>query len=75
MLELLAGHELSDELKSSISPGGESLEKAGPDDLILISVSSHGYTSLDGMFYMIPSDSGQTDGRHITEELSDLDLK
>ena len=69
VLELLAGHELSDELKSSIPPGGESLEKAGPDDLILISVSSHGYASLDGMFYMIPSDSGQTDGRHITEEL------
>jgi hypothetical protein len=42
---------------------------AEPDDLVVISVSSHGCTSNDGMFYMIPSDSGQTEGHGLTPEL------
>ncbi len=70
VLELLAGHPLSEELKKSVPPEEAArIRKAEPDDLVVISVSSHGYTSKEGMFYMIPSDSGQTEGHGLTPEL------
>jgi WD40 repeat protein len=69
VLELLAGHALSEELKKNLPPGAEKIRKAEPDDLVVLSVSSHGYTSKEGMFYIVPSDSGQTDGHGLTEEL------
>jgi len=68
VLELLAGHTLSDALKKSVPPGGEKIRRAGPDDLVVLSISSHGYTSKKGMFYIIPSDSGQTEGHGSTAE-------
>jgi hypothetical protein len=69
VLQKLAGHELSAELKQSLPPGSEKVEKAEPDDLVVLSVSSHGYTSKEGTFYMIPSDSGETEGKQITLSL------
>jgi hypothetical protein len=69
VLELLAGHPLGEELKKSVPPGGEKVRKAEPDDLVVITVSSHGYTTNEGMFYVIPSDSGQTEGHALTEQL------
>jgi len=70
VLELLAGHPLSAELKKSVAPEEAArIRKAEPDDLVAISVSSHGYTTKEGMFYMIPSDSGQTEGHGLTPEL------
>jgi WD40 repeat protein len=69
VLEKLAGHELSAELAKSLPPGAEKVEKAEPDDLVLLSVSSHGYTSKEGTFYMIPSDSGDIEGKQITRAL------
>jgi len=68
VLELLAGHELSAELKMSLPPGADRIRKADPDDLVVLSVSSHGYTSNDGIFYVIPSDSGDTEGLGLTGE-------
>jgi WD40 repeat protein len=77
VLELLAGHPLSGELKQSLPPGAEQIkQKAEPDDLVMISVSSHGYTTKEGMFYMIPSDSGNTEGVGLTkEQLNQLEAK
>jgi hypothetical protein len=69
VLEKLAGHELSEELKKNLPPGAEGVGKAEPDDLVLIFVSSHGYTSKEGTFYMVPSDSGETEGHTIKAEL------
>ncbi len=34
---------------------------ARPEDLVLVSASSHGYTDSDGIFYLVPSDSGTAD--------------
>ncbi len=69
VLELLAGHALTEEFKKHVPPGGENVEKAEPDDLVIISISSHGYTTKEGMFYVVPSDSGYTEGYGITPEL------
>src|SRR5262249_36242666 len=69
VLELLAGHTLSEDLKKSRPAGAEEIGKAEPDELVVLSVASHGYTSKEGMFYIVPSDSGETDGHGLTEEL------
>jgi len=69
VLARLAGHALTPELQKSLPPGAEQLQKATPDDLVLLTVSSHGYTSTDGMFYLIPSDSGKTAGSSIDKRL------
>jgi hypothetical protein len=69
VLEKLAGRELSEEMKKSLPPGGEKVEKAEPDDLVVISDSGHGYTDKSGTFYMVPSDSGRPAGRMTPEVL------
>jgi len=39
------------------------LQKATPDDMVVIAFSGHGYTvPASGMFYLIPADSGSTAG-------------
>lgn len=59
VLRALAGESLqpSDALKG-VAHVGE-LRRAGPDDVVLLTVSSHGYTDGAGRFYLIPSDSGR----------------
>jgi hypothetical protein len=69
VLTLLAGRQLTDQQRKSLPPGAEKLGKAMPDDLVVLTVSSHGYTTSDGMFYLIPSDSGKTDGTIIDKSL------
>jgi WD40 repeat protein/uncharacterized caspase-like protein len=39
-------------------PGAEKLRKVKPEDLVLLSFSSHGYTDREGKFYLIPYDTG-----------------
>jgi hypothetical protein len=39
-------------------PNADKLRAARPEDLALIPVSSHGYTDSDGIFYLVPSDTG-----------------
>ena len=68
LLQKLAGHELSEQLKKSLPPGAEGIGKAEPDDVVVIFVSSHGYTSREGTFYMVPSDSGDTEGHTIKSD-------
>jgi len=47
---------------------GEKLRRVTPNDLVLISFSGHG-VSHDGQFYLIPSDTGQGQGRRVVPEL------
>jgi uncharacterized caspase-like protein len=74
VLGLLAGKTPSAErlegLERAIRP--ETLQKirrSRPDDLILLSFSSHGHTDKNGVFYIVPTDIGRDNGRSVTEKL------
>jgi WD40 repeat protein/uncharacterized caspase-like protein len=54
-------------------PGANKLRQAEPQDLVLISFSSHGYTDRQGKFYLVPYDTGvevrfTPDGQEIKAE-------
>lgn len=52
--------------------GAETLRRirqAEPDDMVLIALSSHGYADRNGVFYVLPSDTGRGDGGGITAAL------
>jgi WD40 repeat protein len=58
VLQLLAGKTVdSDRLKKI--PNAERLQAARPDDLVLLTFSSHGYADRNGVFYLVPSDTGK----------------
>jgi WD40 repeat protein len=57
VLDVLAGRQADAALLKE-TPNADKLRAARPEDLILISVSSHGYTDSDGIFYIVPSDTG-----------------
>jgi WD40 repeat protein/tetratricopeptide (TPR) repeat protein len=66
VLDLLAGRNPNPEFISSI-PNATKLRLARPEDLVLISFSSHGYADSEGNFYLVPYDTGPSSG--ITGEL------
>ena len=68
VLDLLAGKQVAPEVLKSI-PNADKLRKATPDDLIIISFSSHGYADNQGNFYFIPYDVGPGSKREITTDL------
>ena len=68
VLDLLAGKQVDPEVLKSI-PNADKLRKARPDDLIIISFSSHGYADNQGNFYFIPYDVGPGAKREITSDL------
>jgi WD40 repeat protein len=49
--------------------GGGRLTAATPDDALIVSFSGHGYAGLNGEFYLVPSDTGSSSGRAVTDEL------
>jgi len=55
VLDLLAGKQVSDELRQSI-PNYKDIKQATPDDLVLLSFSSHGYADRNGDFFILPYD-------------------
>jgi len=58
VLNVLAGRRVDAALLKDIS-NADKLRAARPEDLVLISVSSHGYRDdRTGIFYLVPSDSG-----------------
>jgi len=57
VLDVLAGRQADAALLKDI-PNADKLRAARPEDLVLISVSSHGYTDSNGIFYLVPSDTG-----------------
>jgi WD40 repeat protein len=68
VLDLLAGKPVDAEALKTI-PNGDKLRAATPDDLVIISFSSHGYADQNGSFYFIPYDVGPGSKREITPEL------
>ncbi len=57
ILALLAGAEIEPALRAQI-PSADKLQKVGPRDLVVISISTHGYTAPNGIFYFLPEDVG-----------------
>ncbi len=57
VLDVLAGRQADAALLKEI-PNADKLRTARPEDLVLLSVSSHGYTDSDGIFYLVPSNTG-----------------
>jgi uncharacterized caspase-like protein len=68
VLDLLAGRPVDAETVKMI-PNGDKLRKASPDDLVIISFSSHGYAGVTGDFFFIPYDVGEGKERQITSDL------
>ena len=69
VLDVLAGRRQVNEGMKSDVPGAEGLEKAQPEDLVLLAFSSHGYTDPRGVFHMVLADIGKQPQNRITEEL------
>ncbi|MCU1267896.1 MAG: hypothetical protein JWM21_4214 [Acidobacteria bacterium] len=70
VFDLLAGRKVEENLLAELLanvPQVSQLRKAEPDDLILISFSSHGYTDRNGNFFILPYDIGSSSG--ITPDL------
>jgi WD40 repeat protein/uncharacterized caspase-like protein len=59
-LALLAGKDgpYRDRLVKAIGSNAEKLQRASPDDLVILAFSGHGYTDQQARFYLLPSDSG-----------------
>ncbi|MDQ3806141.1 MAG: caspase family protein, partial [Acidobacteriota bacterium] len=57
VLDLLAGRKVAPHFWKSI-PNAARLREATPEDLVLISFSSHGYADERGNFYLLTSDTG-----------------
>lgn len=68
VFDLLAGREVGEELRRSI-PNASRLREATPEDLVIVSFSSHGYADAEGVFYLLPSDVGAGADRTVTREL------
>ena len=68
VLDLLAEKPIDPELKQQI-PRVEDILPARPEDLVLISFSTHGHTDKNGTFYFFPSDIGKGHGRIVTQDL------
>lgn len=61
VLDLLAGREVQAEQLKGVR-GAERLRAATPDDLVIITFSSHGYADQRGAFYLLTSDTGTHGG-------------
>jgi len=68
VLDLLSGKQVAADLIKGI-PGADRIKQASPEDLILISFSSHGFADDNGNFYFVPYDTGQVKGERITDQL------
>jgi WD40 repeat protein len=51
--------------------GANSLRRAGPRDVIILTVSSHGHRDAAGRFYLFPSDIGEAAGPSPTQAVLD----
>jgi WD40 repeat protein len=66
VLDLLAGRPVNEALRREWDPGRR-IEPATPDDAVVVFISSHGYADPEGMFYVVPYDTGSAMG--VTEDL------
>ena len=68
VLDLLAGKPVNAETVKTIA-NADRLRAATPDDLFIITFSSHGYADAKGSFFFIPYDMGTETKRGITADL------
>lgn len=68
VLQVLGGNNTERSLLSGIE-NADRLQKATPDDLLLIMYSSHGYADASGNFYFIPYDTGAGAGKVFTDSV------
>ncbi len=71
VLGVLAGEAVAPGALDGV-PNASRLREANPEDLVLLSLSSHGYTDRQGTFYIFPEDIGSSEGRRgkeLTDEL------
>jgi len=68
VLDRLAGRPV-DQARLAEVPGAWRLSRAEPEDLVLLSVSSHGYTDRRGIFHFVLADIGANHGGTVTPTL------
>jgi len=71
VLDVLAGRRRVDEQLKKEIPGIEGVEKAEPEDLVLLSFSSHGFTDSRGVFHIVLEDIGP----HTTQTVNPESLR
>lgn len=59
VLDLLAGRKVDEEVLKEI-PNASHLRRAAPEDLVIVSFSSHGYADERGRFFLFASDAGRS---------------
>jgi uncharacterized caspase-like protein len=59
VLDLLAGRKVDEAILKGI-PNAEKLRRATPEDLVIVSFSSHGYADERGRFFLFASDTGNS---------------
>ena len=70
VFEMLSGKKISAERKQKI-PNSERIRRSTPDDLIIVTFSTHGYSTRGGDFYLLPSNlTRQTEGQKIPDRSS-----
>lgn len=75
VLDALAGRRAVDEQLKKEIPDIKKVERAQPEDLVMLAFSSHGYTDDRGVFHMVLADIGsQTPQEQITPELQQRSL-
>ena len=73
VLDRLAGRAVEAARLAAI-PGAVRLERAEPEDLVLLSVSSHGYTDTRGIFHFVLADIGANQPQQVTAALEQRTL-
>lgn len=68
IFECLSGKSVPLDFLSRI-PQADRIRSATPEDLIILSFSSHGYVDDRGTFYIFPYDIGKSSNKEITDDL------
>jgi hypothetical protein len=68
VLDVLAGRRRVDEQLTKEIPGIKGVEKAEPEDLVLLSFSSHGFTDTRGVFHIVLQDIGPHTAQTVNPE-------
>ena len=79
VLEVLAGKIPAQELRRLVNAKGlvpdiDKLRKATPDDLVIISFSSHGIADAQGNFFIYPYDTGSNEDQLLQRSISSEEL-
>ncbi|HEX7314187.1 MAG TPA: caspase family protein [Pyrinomonadaceae bacterium] len=59
VLDLLAGRKVDEEVLKGV-PNASQLKRATPEDIVIVSFSSHGYADERGRFFLFASDAGSS---------------